>query len=362
LTARDAFRNALELTQQSARLMRGFTPGGFLCDWQELDDKIESFSLFQWADRELGIRAGASAPEILAHLPAEDNFHNLWLREGAGHLAGMAASLSSQGLLTSGDAGRLPDTALVPLHAGMGTAFGERLFEGLPANPSKSDVDRAVRRFADMCAANCRPGWEDGTMEPLGLVVRCLYPQLLTPVAETMQAIEPRLRLLFWHGVGRGLYFVPANFLPYSGGRKSMLESAMRETCDSEERRNVLAGLLWAVTLVNLRHPAIVKSTARACSELKLHDEFTNGMLSAVLAWHQMAPRDVEHIETYTSPEKKREGDGLFWRYWVATPAREAVEEIFPGLERRNRIASLYTYRTMEELHRLSAMPVGSAA
>jgi hypothetical protein len=362
LTARDAFRNALELTRQSARLMRGFTPGGFLCDWQELDDKIESFSLFQWADRELRIPAGADAREILAHLPPEDTFHTIWVREGVGHLAGMAANLSTQGLLTEGDAARLPDTALIPLHAGMGTAFGEKLFEALPSNPSKSDVERAVRRFAALCAANCRPGWEDGTMEPLGLVVRCLYPHLLAPVGEAMQSIEPRLRLLFWHGVGRGLYFVPTNFLPYSGGRKRMIESAMGETSDAAERRNVLAGLLWAVTLVNLRHPEIVKSTARACSELKLRDEFVNGMLSAVLAWRQMAPRDTEHIETWTSPEKKREGDGLFWRYWVAAPAREAVEEIYPGLERQNRIASLYTYRTMEELHRLSAMPMGSAA
>ncbi|HEU5020676.1 MAG TPA: hypothetical protein VFT60_02260 [Bryobacteraceae bacterium] len=349
MTARDAFRNALELSQQSARLMRGLAPRGFLCDWQELDDKIESFSLFQWADRELGIPAGAGAREILEHLPAEDNFHNIWVREGVGHLAGMVASLSTQGLLTEGDAARLPDTALVPLHAGMGTAFGEKLFEGLASNPSKSDVDRAVRRFADLCAANCRPGWEDGTTEPLGLVVRCLYPHLLSPVGEAMQSIEPRLRLLFWHGVGRGLYFVPANFLPYAGARKRMIESAMDETRDPEERRNVLAGLFWAVTLVNLCHPEIVKLTARAASELKLHDEFTNGLISAVLAWRHMAPRDAQHIETYTTPEKRRDGDGLFWRYWISTPAREAVEEVYPGLERENRIASLYTYRTLLE-------------
>jgi hypothetical protein len=231
----------------------------------------------------------------------------------------------------------------------MGTAFGEKLFEGLASNPSKSDVDRAVRRFADLCAANCRPGWEDGTMEPLGLVVRCLYPHLLSPVGEAMQSIEPRLRLLFWHGVGRGLYFVPANFLPYAGARKRMIESAMDETRDPEERRNVLAGLFWAVTLVNLCHPEIVKLTARAASELKLHDEFTNGLISAVLAWRHMAPRDAQHIETYTTPEKRRDGDGLFWRYWISTPAREAVEEVYPGLERENRIASLYTYRTLLE-------------
>lgn len=347
--------------QQSARLMRSFTPNGFLCDWQEMDDKIESFSLFQWADRELGIPAGSSAQQILSYLPKEDTFHWLWVREGVGHLAGMAASLTGHGLLTEGDAARIPDTALVPLHAGMGTAFAERTFEGLPANPSKPDIDRAVRRFLDICAANCRPGWEDGTMEPLGLVIRCLYPQLLGPVSNALNAINPALRLLFWHGVGRGLYFVPTNFLPYATARKRMIESAMEETKDAEERRNVLAGMIWAVTLVNLCHPRILKSLAQVCAELKLYDEFRNGMISGVLVWKHMAPKDVAWIDTYTSPQRDRSGDGLMWGHWVMTPAREALENVYPGLERQNRIAALYTYRTPEELLRLSATAVGSS-
>src|SRR5690242_1756229 len=129
--------------------MRGFGPSSLLCDWQELDDKIESFSLFQWADRELGIPAGASAREFLGHLPPEDNFHNIWVREGVGHLAGMAASLSTQGLLTAGDAARLPDTALVPLHAGMGTAFAEKLFEGLRSEERRVGKEWRSRGGAD---------------------------------------------------------------------------------------------------------------------------------------------------------------------------------------------------------------------
>ncbi|HVY91467.1 MAG TPA: hypothetical protein VHA14_01915, partial [Bryobacteraceae bacterium] len=123
MTARDVFRNALDLTQQSARLMRDLTPSGFLCDWQEFDNKIESFRLFQWADRELEIPSDAGPHEILTHLPMEENFHTIWVREGVGHMAGKAAILSTQGLLTGGDAGRLPDSTLIPLHAGMGTAF-----------------------------------------------------------------------------------------------------------------------------------------------------------------------------------------------------------------------------------------------
>ena len=191
-------------------------------------------------------------------------------------------------------------------------------------------------------------------MEPVGLVVRCLYPNLLTPVSDAMEAIRPALRRLFWHGVGRGLYFVPTNFLPVSGAHERMLRSAAEETTDAEDRRNVLSGLIWAVTLVNLRHPAALRSLTTTCAELKIQDEFTNGMISALLAWRHMAPEDARYIGTYTGPQPSN-GDGVRWNDWIQTPSRDAMENISAGLERRNNIPALYTYRTREELGRLSA-------
>jgi hypothetical protein len=353
---RDALRTGFELTQQSARLMRAFTPDGFLCDWQELDNKIESFRLFQYADHELQLPAGRpSADQVLLRTPAGERFHSIWVLEGAGHMAGLASSLSVRGLLTEGDAASLPETALVPLHAGMGTAFAEKVFQGLSSSPSTPEIDKTVRRFVDTCAANCRPGWEDGCMEPLGLVVRCLYPNLLAPVSAAMDALNPRLRVLFWHGVGRGLYFVPTNFAPLSGARKRMMKSAMAEAGHFEDRRNVLAGLVWAVTLVNLCHPRIVRSLAATCSELRLRDEFINGMTSALMAWRHMAPEDVQYIETYTGPQPDCSTDELLWNHWIATPAREALKDFLPGLRLRNNVPALYTYRTPGELRQLSA-------
>ncbi len=357
LMMRDALRRGLEWTQQSSRLMRAFAPDDFLCDWQELDNKIESFRLFQYADRELQLPPGrAPVQQVLSRTPEGETFHRIWVLEGIGHMAGLASSLSGRGLLTEGEAGKLPETEMVPMHAGMGTAFAEKVFKGLSPNPSKADVDRAVKRFVDVCAANCRPGWEDGCMEPLGLVVRCLYPSLLRPVSVAMAAMRPSRRSLFWHGVGRGLYFVPANFLPYSGARKGMIQGAMAESSDFDDRRNVLAGLIWAVTLVNLCHPRILRSLAGICSELKLYDEFTNGMISALLAWRHMAPEDTGYIGAYTRMQTDRATDGLLWSYWVVTPARDALANVYAGLERRNNIAALYTYRTEDELRCFSAV------
>ncbi len=350
---RDALRTGFEWTQQSARLMRTLAPAGFLCDWQELDNKIESFRLFQYADRELKLPEGhPPANQILSRPAPGERFHSIWVTEGAGHMAGLASSVAVKGLLTDGDAAFIPETSLVPLHAGMGTAFAEKLFQGLTPNPSRSEIDSTVRRFVDTCAANCRPGWEDATMEPLGLVVRCLYPNLLGPVSAAMEALDHRLRVLFWHGVGRGLYFVPSNFAPLSGARKRMMRSAMEETTNFEDRRNVLAGLVWAVTLVNLCHPDIARSLMEICQELKLRDEFTNGVISALMAWRHMAPEDSQYTEAYVRP--RLDGDGLVWNQWVTAPCREALDDIFPGLKLRNKIPALYTYRTQGELARLT--------
>jgi hypothetical protein len=332
--------------QKSARLMGSFMPEGLLCDWQELDNKIEAFRLFQYADREL------QAPPVA---PALAPFRAIWVLEGAGHLAGLSSSLAGQGLLTDGDAASLPEPAMVPLHAGMGTAFAERLFGALVAKPSTHQIRNTVQRFLDACRANCRPGWEDACIEPVGLVVRCLYPNLLAPVSEAMDLLDPALRALFWHGVGRGLYFVPTNFLPLTGARERMLKSAAQESSDMNDRRNVLAGLIWAVTLVNLRQPAVIRSLIPACSDMQIRSEFNNGLISALLAWRHMAPEDERHIAVYTRPPSTNGREGFVWTDWIETPARDALQNIFPGLQQRNRIPALYTYRTSEELHKLSA-------
>jgi hypothetical protein len=260
-----------------------------------------------------------------------------------------------RGLLTEGEAGSQPATALVPLHAGMGTAFAEKLFQGLGASPSVQEIRNTLERFVDVCGANCRPGWEDATIEPFGLVVRCLYPQLVSSTAAAAGELSARLRALFWHGVGRGLYFVPGNFLPLPGARKRMMQSAAEEAADIADRRNLLAGLVWAVTLVNLPHPAIVRSLAAVCSDLRMRSEFTNGLISALMAWRHMAPEDIRYTSIYTNLRVPGGADESQWKHWIAQPARDALDNVFPGLKERNNIPSLYTYRTYEELCRLSA-------
>jgi hypothetical protein len=351
---RNALRSGIEWTQQSARLIGALTPDGFLCDWQELDNKIEAFRLFQYADSELQLPA-ERPPQIFSRIPVGATFRSIWVLEGAGHMAGLAASVNAHGLLMDANAAVLSETVMIPLHAGMGTAFAEKLLGGLSSNPSVPEINRIAGQFVDTCRANCRPGWEDACMEPIGLVVRCLYPKLLGSMSVAMEAISPQLRTLLWHGVGRGLYFAPTNFMPIPLNRKRMVKSVADEAGNAEDRRNVLAGLVWAMALVNLPHPAVVRSVAAACSELKIRNEFTNGLISALLAWRHMAPEDTRYIAMYTQRQASQSREAVLWNDWIATPIRHALDDVFAGLQRRNNIPALYTYRTQDELRRLSA-------
>jgi hypothetical protein len=67
-----------------------------------------------------------------------------------------------------------------------------------------------------------------------------------------------------------------------------------------------------------------------------------------------MAPGDLRYITNYTRPLPANGQEAGLWKPWIETPAREALENLFPGLERRNHIPALYTYRTPEELRELS--------
>ena len=165
-----------------------------------------------------------------------------------------------------------------------------------------------------------------------------------------MEAVSPDYRRLFWHGVGRSLYFVPTNFLPIPGAKERMVRGAAAEGSRADDRRQALAGLTWAVTMVNLPRPGAIRSLIPISSQLGIKSEFTNGLISALLAWRHMAPGDVRYLRLYTQPLPAHDPKRALWETWIGTPARQALESLYPGLESSNRIPALYTCRTLLEL------------
>ncbi len=325
-----------------------FVPGSSaLADWQELDNKIEAFRLFQYPEREIGDPLREGAVPMALRLP---DFRGIWVMEGIAYERAVRANNAA----TPGASQVLPDRTGVSTHAGIGTALAEKFLQELDKSADQKAFRAAIERFFTAACERSRPGWEPATLEPLGLVVRGLYPEWLRPISDAMPT--PELRSLYWHGAGRSAYFAPSGFIPLPGAHARMLTSAMSDAPDEDARLNMLSGLIWAAVLVNLPRPKVTASFATACKQLKLEDAFKNGLTSALMAWRHMAPLDTTLFRPYTSEVPPEDCTRENWKTMVMEPAVWALNEIYPKIERAGRIGHLFRYRTAAELHELGSV------
>ena len=268
--------------------MSAFLPGH---EMQEAQNKLEAFRLFAYVDQEL--RFPANPPSLLSMVcraqalaPWQRNF----ALEGVAnyHTRGAGAERSLTGLLADPD---LPETAMVPMHAGIGTALAEGALSRLGDRPSQANLRGALEGFFEHCHAASRPGWHESSIEAMGLTVRTMHPHFLDQVSEAIGEIDETAQRLFWHGVGRSLYFVPMNFLTFGGSHERVLRAAVDEAPTLEDRHNTVAGLVWAITLVNIRRPGVLREPASEhAADIRMPAAVSNGIVSALMVWKHMAP------------------------------------------------------------------------
>jgi hypothetical protein len=156
------------------------------------------------------------------------------------------------------------------------------------------------------------------------------------------------LPALFWHGVGRGLYFSPTNFLPSACWAWGGLEKAGAEPPHEVGRLNAVAGLAWALTLVNVRHPGILELfVARYGARLGDDRAFANGVRSAALVWHHWAP-DTPHVAALCR-HASRAAPAERWAALVSEPVNAALAALYPRLAQQG-LGALFRYHPPEEV------------
>lgn len=329
--------------EKSARLMGLLLPGH---EMQEAQNKLEAFRLFAYADRKLNLPPGQSQSLIalVNRALGLGNFPRIWALEGVAHhyTDSLGLDAKCRGLLLHSD---LPDCTMVSMHAGMGTSFAGRLLSSLGSQPSKQSLRKLLERFLELCQTNARAGWYENAIEPLGLAVRTLHPHLLAPVSDALEEIDINARRLFWHGVGRSLYFVPTNFVTAGSAHARALRSAVSEAPTAEDRQNAVAGLVWAVTLVNIRHTTVLKNLLRASQSLHMDSAVQNGVVSALMLWKHMVPEDSEYLPAYSLRAPGSGRDAALWNKCVVEASTRAFRDVFPALASQGRIASLFQYR-----------------
>ena len=341
----------MELIGHSVRMVSVLLPGP---EMQEARNKLEAFRLFAYVDQALRFGTDRlSLASMVVHAQPLPSWQRVFALEGIAHYYTSAASAPTRLLADPA----LPETAMVPMHAGMGTAFASAALSRLGDTPSNASLRGALDGFFELCHANSRSGWHQNSIEPMGLVVRTLYPHLLMPVSREIGKIDTAAQRLFWHGVGRSLYFVPMNFLPVPGSHKRALNAAIEEAPTLEDRHNTVAGLLWAVTLVNILHPGVLEGFLRACRAvvghgMRMPSAVTNGIASALMVWRHMVPENPESLAPYLKYASPRAPYSQIWKDFVAVPTAHAFAELFPALTApgepgRPTVASLFQYRDM---------------
>jgi len=321
LASRPPAGAGLRLLQRSAGAAAAALPGAAQRDWRELANKLEAFVDFHQAATLLGPVAGFEPPldEPLRRAVALGAHRSLWTIEGLGYAraeSAWRAGRSPGPVLPPGIAERWP-RAVVPLHTGAALSFAERLL-GTAGGGSADGLALWLAGWEESAGAD----WRGIGAEALGLVARNLEPRLVPRLSDQLSVFDPLLAEHLWHGVGRGLYFAPAHAVPHTHGGRRAFAKARREPPGEEERRNATAGLAFALTLVNLRHPEVV---AAALEGEAGTPGISSGVASALVLWSEMVGRD-SHLTGFLSFRPSRPGLDAVWRDVVLAPATAALD------------------------------------
>ena len=294
--------------------------------------------------------------ELVDKCYAMGTFPALWAVEGLGRYYGDTfpeRQLPIKDVLTDPSLSGLPNKSMTMLHAGIGLAFARRSLTGLSAGSPTVELGKALEQFIGWCKDSSRPGYVGCAYESLGLVTLILHNPALARVLDKLLAeVNPEVASYMWRGAGRALYFHPKNFIP---GWKCPWRGVgmVRQIAPHEmARQNLRAGISWATTVVNMRHPEIMESVLLYQGDHHPdRDLVVNGMVSSLIMRYDTSPDDPyiqDFIDHPVNPANK-----LLVKLWqkdVKEPCEQAINEIYPVLKERNRLDEVFHYQSLPDL------------
>jgi len=317
---------------------------------RELANKLAAYRLVRLRGPGPRVRYGDRWADLVTEVYRREPFAALFRLERVGRdltQETLGRRGLPSGLLRTAEVAALPESCLLMLHAGMGLAFAERTMGALPRGAVERDVAAALATFATLCADNALPGYAQPAWEPLGLIVRLFHPHRLAAVAGALAGYDAEPRLCFWHGVGRGLYFLPRYFRP--GATRRAVARCRREPlalAGDEARTDALAGFVFAATMVNLRHPPVLEAVVATLGDAAAEEPVVAGAVAAcVLTRRHTTPHDpaipalLEH--------RPRAPHAELWRRRVHEPVATALQVHYPALVAAGRLPQLLRHRDL---------------
>ena len=200
----------------------------------------------------------------------------------------------------------------------------------------------------------------EGSHRSTGAGHTSALPRVVLSVDRQLAAIDPDLVGYFWHGVGRAVLF-PLNALPCARSSWRAVEMAQGEAPHALGRLNALAGLVWAVTLVNIRHPEILEAFLQQHAHaLSANDACANGVSSALMIWYDMQGDDP-YLQAFCryQPDATEPDLVQLWNSQVRWPGQEALQSYYGVLKAQHGLDEVFRYQPLAILvDRLKGEPV----
>jgi len=321
---------------------------------QEFANKLHIITLVTQVHSQLGLHGDAHTPllDLVSKAAELETFPRLWAVEGLGNYIGdqaLARGGPVSGLLTDPAVALLPPWSLTMLHAGIGMSFAKHVLNRLDPASAPDAVRAAIEEFAGSCHRSSRDGYAGAALESLGLATRTLYPNLVLLLDRHLPNVAPELHGYFWHGAGRAMYFDPMNMLPSVNAPWRAIRRLDDEAPHDLARQNVLSGLAWALTVVNMRQPIIMEAFLRHHGELASADAaFVDGVTSALLMRYDTTREDA-HIMPFVH-YVPRDGDpalAALWKQLITVPCERALTDDYAELSEGRRLEQLFHYRSV---------------
>ncbi len=312
----------------------------------ESQNKLAAFAAFRnprshffFADRQISWR------EYVRRARAQGAYASIWLFEGeAARLSEQAGSpeeaIDGLNSLVESETS-LDKSTWLPLYTGTGMAVARRLLE----NASRSgawDIHTFFDRI-NILAARCRmPTYTACLHEAAGLVVQTLYPRLLEQLVRAQPPFGPERLSLFWHGVGRGLYFDPL-LLPGGPLRRRLIRRALSAAPCDLARANLVAGYFWALALVNIRHPAVVTNFLETSPPVSWNTHaaaIADGIGAALMVWQHLtgAQAEISRFLNFSSTIP-------LWTEGIIPETRRRLHDDYDRLNQEDRIPQIFLFR-----------------
>ncbi len=313
--------------------------------WLALGNKLEAFETFRRGEA-LARAAGPALPLASLVERAGDlgSYGRVWMLEGLGygHAEGRAIDAgrpaaharaaraahcpASPDWFAAAGTG-LPAASLIALHCGIGLSLARRLLAASARAPA-AELRRELAAYVASCRELAWPGHAAPLLEALGFIACLRLARRAGEVASELARLDDEAHACFWHGLGRALYFLPRRALPWQGTGRRLFAALTLEAPAGEGRENALAGLAWAVTMVNLRHPQVLEDLlASQPPWAAAAPGFAHGVGSAVFVWQDCAPHDPS-LASWRRHRPEPAGSELArrWERQVSGPAEHALD------------------------------------